>query len=87
MSAPPKQRPHPGAGVRHAELPVVRPCQAVPAAARRAIPRGDVSPDPVVSRDLIRRTGQVGGRVVDIAGRPIMGFDKPQFDWLRGLTR
>ncbi len=46
----------------------------------------DVSRDPVAARDLIRRTGQTGVPVIEIDGRPIVGFDRPQVDRLLGLA-
>ena len=36
----------------------------------------DVARDPAAARDLVRRTGQVGVPVVEIDGRPIVGFDQ-----------
>lgn len=47
----------------------------------------DVSRDAKAARDLVRRTGQMGVPVVEIDGRPIVGFDKPQIDRLLGLSR
>jgi glutaredoxin-like YruB-family protein len=47
----------------------------------------DVARDPGAARDLVRRTGQMGVPVVEIDGRPIVGFDKPQIDRLLGLTK
>ena len=46
----------------------------------------DVSRDPAAARDLVRRTGQMGVPVVEIDGRPIVGFDKQQIDRLLGLA-
>jgi glutaredoxin-like YruB-family protein len=46
----------------------------------------DVARDPAAARDLVRRTGQTGVPVVEIDGRPIVGFDKPQIDRLLGLA-
>ncbi len=46
----------------------------------------DVSRDASAARDLVRRTGQMGVPVVEIDGRPIVGFDKPQIDRLLGLS-
>ncbi|HSP74294.1 MAG TPA: glutaredoxin family protein [Gaiellaceae bacterium] len=46
----------------------------------------DVSRDTAAARDLVRRTGQMGVPVVEIDGRPIVGFDKPQIDRLLGLA-
>lgn len=46
----------------------------------------DVSRDVSAARDLVRRTGQMGVPVVEIDGRPVVGFDKPQIDRLLGLS-
>ncbi len=46
----------------------------------------DVSRDAAAARDLVRRTGQMGVPVVEIDGRPIVGFDKTQIDRLLGLA-
>jgi glutaredoxin-like YruB-family protein len=46
----------------------------------------DVSRDAAAARDLARRTGQMGVPVVEIDGRPIVGFDKSQIDRLLGLA-
>lgn len=46
----------------------------------------DVSRDPTAARDLVRRTGQTGVPVIDIDGRTIVGFDRPQIDRLLGLS-
>jgi glutaredoxin 3 len=46
----------------------------------------DVSRDAAAARDLVRRTGQMGVPVVEIDGRPIVGFDKQQIDRLLGLA-
>ncbi len=45
----------------------------------------DVSRDPAAARELVRRTGQMGVPVVEIDGRPIVGFDQPKIDRLLGL--
>ena len=42
----------------------------------------DVSRDPAAARDLVRRTGQMGVPVIDINGKLIVGFDKPQISRL-----
>lgn len=47
----------------------------------------DVSRDAAAARDLVRRTGQMGVPVIQIDGRPIVGFDRPQIDRLLGLRR
>lgn len=46
----------------------------------------DVSRDAAAARDLVRRTGQMGVPVVEIDGRPVVGFDKPRIDRLLGLS-
>lgn len=45
----------------------------------------DVSGDPAAARDLVRRTGQMGVPVIEIDGRPIVGFDQTRIDQLLGL--
>ena len=45
----------------------------------------DVARDPAAARDLVRRTGQMGVPVVEIDGRPIVGFDQAKTDQLLGL--
>jgi len=45
----------------------------------------DVSRDPAAARDLVRRTGQMGVPVVEIDGRPIVGFDQGRIDAALGL--
>jgi glutaredoxin-like YruB-family protein len=47
----------------------------------------DVSRDPAAARDLLRRTGQLGVPVIEIDGRPVVGFDRPRIDALLGLAR
>lgn len=42
----------------------------------------DVSRDQAAARDLVRRSGQMGVPVLDIGGRIIVGFDKPQINQL-----
>ncbi len=53
----------------------------------RAVPfrEVDVSRDPAAARDLVRRTGQMGVPVIEIDGRPIVGFDRTRIDQLLGL--
>lgn len=46
----------------------------------------DVSRDPAAARDLVRRSGQMGVPVVEIDGKPVVGFDKPKIDRLLGLS-
>ena len=55
---------------------------------RRHVPfrEVDVSRDAAAARDLVRRTGQMGVPVVEIDGRPVVGFDKRQIDRLLGLS-
>lgn len=45
----------------------------------------DVSRDAAAARDLVRRTGQMGVPVVEIDGRPVVGFDRAKIDQLLGL--
>ena len=45
----------------------------------------DVSRDAAAARDLVRRSGQMGVPVIEIDGRPVVGFDRPQIDRLLGL--
>jgi glutaredoxin 3 len=45
----------------------------------------DVSRDEAAARDLVRRTGQMGVPVIDINGKLIVGFDKPQINQLLDL--
>ena len=47
----------------------------------------DVSRDPAAARDLVRRTGQMGVPVVEIGGKPVIGFDRVRIDRLLGLGR
>ncbi len=47
----------------------------------------DVSRDRAAARDLVRRTGQIGVPVIEIGGKPIVGFDRAQIDRLLGLAR
>ncbi len=47
----------------------------------------DVSRDAAAARDLVRRTGQMGVPVVEIDGRPIVGFDQARIDSLLGLRQ
>ena len=46
----------------------------------------DVSRDSSAARDLVRRTGQMGVPVIEIDGRPIVGFDQPRIDAALGLV-
>ena len=45
----------------------------------------DVSRDASAARDMVRRTGQMGVPVIEIDGRPIVGFDRRRIDSLLGL--
>ena len=45
----------------------------------------DVSRDRAAARDLVRRTGQMGVPVVEIGGKPVIGFDRAKIDRLLGL--
>ena len=45
----------------------------------------DVARDQAAARDLVRRTGQMGVPVVEIDGKPIVGFDQAKIDRLLGL--
>ena len=45
----------------------------------------DVARDQAAARDLMRRTGQMGVPVVEIDGKPIVGFDQARIDSLLGL--
>ena len=46
----------------------------------------DVSRDAVAARDMVKKSGQQGVPVVDIAGRVIVGFNRPQIDKLLNLN-
>ncbi len=46
----------------------------------------DVSRDPAAARDLVRHTGQMGVPVIDINGKLIVGFDKPQINRLLDIS-
>ena len=46
----------------------------------------DVTRDHQAARDLVRRTGQMGVPVIEIDGRPVVGFDQRQVDRLLGLV-
>ncbi len=47
----------------------------------------DVSRDQRAANDLVRRTGRIGVPVIEIDGRPVVGFDQPQIDRLLGLRK
>ncbi len=45
----------------------------------------DVSRDAAAARDLVRRSGQMGVPVIEIDGRPVVGFDRQRIDQMLGL--
>lgn len=45
----------------------------------------DVSKDSAAAKDMVRRSGQQGVPVIDIGGRIVVGFNKPEVDRLLGL--
>ncbi|HZC30375.1 MAG TPA: glutaredoxin domain-containing protein [Gaiellaceae bacterium] len=45
----------------------------------------DVSRSASAARDLVRKTGRTGVPVVEIDGKPIVGFDRGRIDKLLGL--
>ncbi len=45
----------------------------------------DVSKDPKIAEELVRRTGQTGVPQAEINGQMVVGFDKPKIDRLLGL--
>ncbi len=47
----------------------------------------DVSRDQKAADDLVRRTGRIGVPVIEIDGRPVVGFDQTQIDRLLGLRK
>ncbi len=47
----------------------------------------DVSRDQKAADDLVRRTGRIGVPVIEIDGRPVVGFDQSQIDRLLGLRK
>ena len=46
----------------------------------------DVARDRAAANALVRRTGQMGVPVIEVDGRPVVGFDRPQIDRLLGLA-
>jgi glutaredoxin 3 len=46
----------------------------------------NIERDPQAAKDLVRRTGQTGVPVIEINGRPIVGFDRPAVDRALGLS-
>jgi glutaredoxin 3 len=47
----------------------------------------DVSRNASAARDLVRKTGQTGVPVIEIDGRPVVGFDRNRIDSLLGLEK
>ena len=45
----------------------------------------DVSKDTTAARDMVRRSGQQGVPVIDINGKIIVGFNRPEVDRLLGI--
>lgn len=45
----------------------------------------DVSRDQAAARDMVRRSGQMGVPVIDIGGKVIVGFNRPQINTLLGI--
>lgn len=45
----------------------------------------DVSRDQAAARDMVRRSGQMGVPVIDIGGKVIVGFNRPQIDQLLSI--
>ena len=45
----------------------------------------DISRDERAARDMMRISGQQGVPVIQINGRPVIGFDRAQIDRLLGL--
>ncbi len=45
----------------------------------------DVSKDPKIAEELVRRTGQTGVPQAEINGKMVVGFDKPKIDKLLGI--
>lgn len=45
----------------------------------------DVSQDAIAARDMVRRSGQQGVPVIDINGKIIVGFNRPEVDKLLEL--
>jgi glutaredoxin len=46
----------------------------------------DVSRDQAAARDMVRRSGQMGVPVIDIGGRIVVGFNRPQINTLLGIN-
>ncbi len=88
MSLNPSSKPASGHRVIMFSTPTCPWCNRAKGYLRsRSIPFRDVdvSRDPVAARDLVRRTGQMGVPVIEIDGRPIVGFDQPRIDAALGL--
>jgi glutaredoxin 3 len=47
----------------------------------------DVSRSASAARDLVRKTGQTGVPVIEIDGRPVVGFDRNRIDKLLDTDR
>ncbi len=45
----------------------------------------DVSKDPKIAEELVKRTGQTGVPQAEINGKMVVGFDKPKIDRLLGI--
>ena len=45
----------------------------------------DVSRDQAAARDMVRRSGQMGVPVIDIGGKIVVGFNRPQINTLLGI--
>ncbi len=45
----------------------------------------DVSRDQAAARDMVRRSGQMGVPVIDIGGKIIVGFNRPQIDQMLNI--
>ena len=45
----------------------------------------DVSRDQSAARDMVRRSGQMGVPVIDIGGKIVVGFNRPQVNALLGI--
>ncbi len=46
----------------------------------------DVSRDQAAARDMVRRSGQMGVPVIDIGGKIVVGFNRPQINTLLGIN-
>ncbi|MBI2332492.1 MAG: NrdH-redoxin [Chloroflexi bacterium] len=45
----------------------------------------DVSHDQAAASDMVRRSGQMGVPVIDIGGKIVVGFNRPQINSLLGI--